>query len=270
MPQCRPLGQTGMEVSVIGLGTVKLGRTEGVKYPHSFQLPDDTQLDTLLQTARELGVNLLDTAPAYGKSEERLGEWLKKTGSRPDWIISTKFGENFENGVSSFSFAREAAIQSIDRSLKRLHTDYLDLVLVHSDGNDLDIIQQYDVFNTLSHLKQAGKIRAYGMSTKTAAGGLAAVERADVVMVTHHPAHTVEQSVIARAHQLQKGVLVKKALASGHLNQISDTSPVETAIQFVLSEPGVSSIVIGTLNPLHLQEAVRFAGEQTHLGIHAC
>ena len=68
------LGNTGIEVSALGLGTVKLGRNEGVKYPSGFELPDDASVSRLLQLAADAGINLLDTAPAYGSSEERIGK----------------------------------------------------------------------------------------------------------------------------------------------------------------------------------------------------
>ena len=73
----RPLGQTGLSTAVLALGTVKLGRTTGVKYPKSFDLPDDEAATALLHAARNLGINLLDTAPAYGTSEARLGKLLR-------------------------------------------------------------------------------------------------------------------------------------------------------------------------------------------------
>jgi aryl-alcohol dehydrogenase-like predicted oxidoreductase len=258
----RMLGNTGIEVSVISLGTVKFGRNQSVKYPKLFNLPTDVEIAALLQNAKELGINLLDTAPAYGKSEERLGQCLKKAGNRSDWIIASKFGETFDNGVSSFDFSREAALRSIDESLRRLQTDYLDLVLVHSNGDDVEIIKKYGVFETLSELKKSGKIRAFGMSTKTVEGGLLAVEKSDVVMVTYNPAEIAEQAVIAYAHKLGKGSLIKKALASGHIDKLSkDSNPVEKSIHFILEEPGVSSIVIGTLSSQHLEEAVRYANK---------
>lgn len=256
------LGNTGIEVSVIGLGTVKFGRNQGVKYPKSFNLPSDAEIANLLDSAKKLGINFLDTAPAYGKSEERLGQWLKKTGSRSDWIIASKFGENFMDGVSSFAFSREAALCSIDESLRRLQTDYLDIVLVHSNGEDVEIINKYKVFDTLAELKKSGKIRAFGMSTKTVEGGLLAVENSDVVMVTYNPLEHGEQPVIAHANKFRKGVLIKKALASGHIDKLSQNgNPIEKSIRFILEEPGISSIVIGTLNSQHLAEAVYYACE---------
>lgn len=241
------LGSTELMVSPIGLGTVKFGRNEGVKYPQPFDLPTDKDITHLLEVARELGINFLDTAPAYGKSEERLGQLI----NRKDWIISTKVGEEFLEGKSYFDFSKSALQRSVEKSLKRLRTDYLDVVLVHSNGDDKRIIREENVFATLEELKVTGKIRAYGMSSKTVAGGLLAAQLSDVVMVTFNPHYLDEREVIAFAHKKNKGVLIKKALGSGHL-KASD------AMQFVLQEPGVSSIIIGTLNPKHLRENVNY------------
>ena len=94
----RPLGSTGLLVSPLGLGTVKLGRDQGVKYPNGFQIPDDDEARMLLKLARDLGINLIDTAPAYGRSEERLGPLLR--GQRQDWVIVSKVGEEFADGQS--------------------------------------------------------------------------------------------------------------------------------------------------------------------------
>ena len=76
MSWLRPLGDTGLQVSALGLGTVKLGRDQGVKYPSGFTIPDDREARALLDLARDLGINLIDTAPDYGRSEERLGPLL--------------------------------------------------------------------------------------------------------------------------------------------------------------------------------------------------
>ena len=76
MPR-RRLGRTGIEVGVLGLGTVKFGRDQGLKYPRGFTIPDDRAVRALLDLARDLGINLLDTAPAYGDSEARLGRLLR-------------------------------------------------------------------------------------------------------------------------------------------------------------------------------------------------
>lgn len=250
--QKRSLGSTAIEVSRIGLGTVKFGRNQGVKYPDAFELPDDKTVRELLSLAASLGMNLLDTAPAYGTSEERLGKALQ--GERQAWVIVSKVGEECVNGESRFDFSASTVRESVQRSLRRLKTDYLDVVLVHSSGEDEQIIEKTDVFATLAALKQAGWIRAYGMSTKTVAGGLLTLDHADVAMVTLNAAHTSERVVIQRAAELKKGILIKKALASGHLHDLPGAHQAAAALQFVLAEPGVTSVMVGTLNPAHLRQ----------------
>lgn len=245
----RPLGSTGMEVSVLGLGTVKLGRDQGVKYPDAFRIPDDREALSLLSLARELGINLIDTAPAYGNSEERLGILLQ--GQRNDWLICSKVGEEFESGQSCFDFTPAHTRRSIERSLRRLATDRLDLVLVHSDGNDEAIINDQGTLETLAELKREGKIRAFGMSTKTVAGGLLAAQYSDCVMVTWNHNEQDEVPVVDYCRDHRKGVLIKKALASGHLDGGMNT--VESAFEMILGHSGVSSIIVGTINPKHLQ-----------------
>lgn len=239
----RSLGQTGMEVSLLGLGTVKLGRDQQVRYPHPFTIPDDRAAAALLNQARTLGVNLLDTAPAYGTSEERLGTLL--VGDRRNWIICTKVGEEFDNGTARFDFSPEHTEQSVERSLQRLQTDYLDVVLIHSDGNDLNILDELGTLSALRDLQQRGWIRAVGLSHKTVAGAERALELGcDVIMATLNPDAKDEAAVIASAGAQHCGVLIKKALASGH------GSPDDLA--WVAAQPGVSSIVAGTIDAEHL------------------
>ncbi len=242
-----PLGNTGIEVSLLSLGTVKLGRFQGVKYPTHFTLPTDAQARELLACAQDLGINLLDTAPAYGTSEERLGQLITR---RQDWVLCTKVGERFIDGQSSHDFRPEAVTASVQRSLQQLRTDYLDLVLIHSNGDDLQILDQHGTLDALQNLKQAGLIRAVGMSHKTLAGAQRALALgADVLMATLNREETEDAAVIAQAQQQGCGVLIKKALASGH----TPAAERDAALRWVAAQPGVSSLVVGTINPDHLR-----------------
>jgi aryl-alcohol dehydrogenase-like predicted oxidoreductase len=232
-------------VSPLGLGTVKFGRNTGVKYPSAFDLPDDQAIVNLLSLARDLGINLLDTAPAYGISMQRLGKLLPQVPH--DWVIVSKIGEAFVNDQSEFDFSYQGTIRGVEESLRTLGRDYLDAVLIHSDGDDERILREEGVGDALLELKAQGKVGATGISGKTAAGGLLALERLDIVMVTSNLEYNDERVVIERAAELGKGVLVKKALASGHLGDSA------TALRHVCAQSGVSSIIVGTLNPEHLK-----------------
>ncbi len=252
----RQLAVTDIAISPLGLGTVKLGRDQGVKYPESFTIPDDRAAADLIALARELGINLIDTAPAYGNSEQRLGGLLQ--GQRQDWVICTKVGEEFEDGRSFFDFSAAHTRASIQRSLKRLRTDYLDIVLIHSDGNDSHIIEQESVIAELQRCKRDGLVRAIGMSTKTVAGGMEAAELFDVVMATYNPGYDAERPVLDCCFENDTAVLVKKAFASGHLCTQGE-NPAQQALDFVLAHPAVSSAIVGTTTPEHLRANVEAA-----------
>ncbi len=247
----RLLGSTGIQVSPLGLGTVKFGRNEQVKYPSSFEIPHDNAVRDLLALSRELGINLIDTAPAYGSSEQRLGRLLP--GSRDEWVIVTKVGETFEKGHSSFDFSARATRESIEQSLRSLRTDYLDVVLIHSHGGDLEILRQEDVLETLRDLQRRGLVRAIGMSSKTVEGGLLVVQECDLVMATCNLDYNDELPVLEAAARANKGVLVKKGLMSGH---VKGAEGVSRSMEFIFSQPGVSSMIAGTINPAHLRSNV--------------
>ena len=253
----RPLGSTGLRVSPLGLGTVKLGRDQGVKYPNGFTIPDDREAQMLLTLARDLGINLIDTAPAYGTSEERLGPLLR--GQRHEWVIVSKVGEEFEGGQSRHDFSAEHTRLSVERSLKRLETDFIDLVLVHSDGNDLAVLNDSGVYQALAELKQQGKIRGYGFSGKTVEGGLLALREGDCAMVTYNLNEQSEKPVLDYAARHGKAILVKKALASGHVCLSPGVDPVQASFELLFAHPGVASAIVGTINPLHLAHNVATA-----------
>lgn len=242
----RPLGDGGPRVSPIGLGTVKIGRNTLVKYPQPFDLPSDEDVVALIDAARHLGINLIDTAPAYGTSESRLGELLT---DRENWLLCSKVGET---GPGEFDFSPAGARRSVEGSLRRLRTDYLDLLLIHSDGNDEAILSS-PLVQTLTDLRTEGLVRQVGASTKTVRGGLMAVDALDVVMVALNPDDVSQLPVVEAAGAAGKGILVKKALASGHAADMAGS------LAFVLGKPIVSSVVVGTLNPQHLAENVAAA-----------
>jgi len=250
--ELRELGSTGIDISPLGLGTVKFGRDQQVKYPTSFKIPDDKAVLNLLAQAQELGINMLDTAPAYGRSQQRLGQLLGVT--RKDWVIVSKVGERFENGASSFDFSYQATIDEVHHSLKTLKTDYIDCVLIHSDGDDLAIFEQGGAVEALVELKQQGLIRSHGMSSKTVAGGLRVVKEMDIVMASCNLEYNDELEVLQSASDNHKGVLIKKGLMSGH---VAGEHTVYESMKHVFSQPGVSAMIVGTINPQHLADNVR-------------
>lgn len=249
----KPIANTGLEVSMLGLGTVKFGRNEDVKYPEHFEIPDDQQVLALLSQAHDAGINLLDTAPAYGTAQQRLG---KLVGNSEDWLICSKVGERFINGVSEYIYTEAETRQTVENSLRELNRDVLDIVLIHSDGDDMHVLQETDVMETLLRLKEEGKIRATGISSKTVEGGLLALQHLDVVMCMYNLLEVNELPVIEAASEQGKGIFVKKGLMSGHLGKAERDNPLLASYQHIFAQTGVSSMIVGTINPKHLAQNI--------------
>ncbi|MEM7218072.1 MAG: aldo/keto reductase [Pseudomonadota bacterium] len=245
----RALGSTGLEVSALGLGLVKLGRTGGLKHPLPFELPSDREARALLDAARELGINLLDTAPAYGTSESRLGALLRP-GERDRWIISTKAGEERAAGESRYAYDPQTLRHSVERSLERLGADYVDITLVHSSGADTEILERDDPIAALADCRARGLTRAVGFSGKTVTGALLALRQgADVLMLSLNDDEPNEADVLRAAAAAGAGVLIKKPLASGYAEPARLTD--------LAAREGVSSVVVGTLSRAHLRANAR-------------
>jgi aryl-alcohol dehydrogenase-like predicted oxidoreductase len=239
----RPLGKTGLQVSPISFGAFKIGRNEKIKYAQPYPLPTEEESATLLNGILDLGINLIDTAPAYGLSEERIGRHISHR--RADFILSTKIGETFSEGRSIFDFSEPAIRASVERSLKRLRTDHVDFLFIHSDGRDLEVQNA----PLMRRLKKEGKTRFIGMSGKTVEGAQAALEWADALMIEYHPNDTSHEHLIDNT---DKAILIKKPLAAGHL-------PSHEAIPFILQNPHVSTLVIGGLNLDHFKSNLAIA-----------
>jgi aryl-alcohol dehydrogenase-like predicted oxidoreductase len=246
----RRLGRSGLSVSPLGYGAFKIGRNQGIKYAQGYELPDEAGVDRLLNAVLDLGINYIDTAPAYGLSEQRIGRTLGHR--RRQYVLSTKVGETFLDGRSTYDFTARGVRSSVERSLRRLDADVLDLVFIHSDGSDLEILERTDAVPTLEALRSKGHVRAIGLSAKTVEGARAALSWSDAVMVEYHLDDPSFAPVIAEAAAADVGVVVKKGLASGRLE------PSE-AVRFALDTPGVGSLVVGSLNLDHLRENVRAA-----------
>ncbi len=239
-----------LNVTPIGFGAFKIGRNQGAKYPQGYDLPDMRHVEKLLNGVLDLGINYLDTAPAYGLSEKRIGQVLG--GCRHEFVLSTKVGETFVDGRSVYDFSAAGTRASVELSLRRLRTDVLDLVFVHASRDDLEVVERTDVVPALQALRDAGAVKRIGLSGYTAVAFRAAMDWADAIMVEYHPEDRSLEPVIAEAAERGLAVMVKKGLASGRL-------PAEVAIPFVLSHPGVTSMVVGGLSLDHMRQNVELA-----------
>lgn len=237
----------------MALGAFKIGRNQKVKYPSGdgYQLINNKELQNLLSKAQEMGINYIDVAPAYGSAEKRIGESLAKLNNRNDFVISTKVGEIFDGKQSLYDFSASHIKKSIEQSLKYLKGDCLDLVFLHCPKNDLSTLQSTDAIEQLTQLKQKGIIQAIGVSTMSLEGGLfvSEIDEVDVLMISYNIHYKDEGEVIEKAKNNNKGVVIKKALLSGHLKS---KLTVKECLNAVFKTTKADSVIIGTDKINHL------------------
>lgn len=253
---------------------------------------DDHRAVRLVHEAIDLGCNFFDTAPNYGlgKSESILGEALKE--KRGQVIINSKCGHHVDD---SRSFDPKRLRDSVEGSLRRLKTDYLDTLMLHNPPLEL-LTQESDAFRVLEDLKQEGKIKGYGASVDTGkeVNEIINETNSDVVEVMFNIFHQEPLKAIKRASVSGIGVIVKVPLDSGwlsgkyHKESIfsgvrsrwseaeikersalvdtlrriigTDQSMVEVALQYILSFEAVSTVIPGARDSEQLRQNI-FAGQ---------
>jgi aryl-alcohol dehydrogenase-like predicted oxidoreductase len=214
--ETRPLGRTGADVSVVGLGTWQLGGDWG-------EVSEDDAA-AVLDAALDAGVTLLDTADVYGdgRSEERIRRALAARGERP--FVATKVGRRADPFEAS-SFTPEALRNWIDRSRRNLGVPTLDLVQLHCPPPT--VYSDERVYDTLDALVEEEAIAAYGVSVETVAEGLTALQHPGVqsiqVILNIFRRKPLE-TLLPAARRAEVGILARVPLASGLLTGKYDES----------------------------------------------
>ncbi|UQZ36980.1 aldo/keto reductase [Paenibacillus sp. PK3_47] len=211
----RRLGKTELDVSVVGVGTWQFGGDWGKDYTQE-------EVDAILYRAKELGINLIDTAECYGPhhmSETFIGDFISRD-RREDWVIATKFGHLWHDHWANAWSVDQIRIQ-LEESLKALRTDYVDLYQFHS-GSD-EAFDNDALWTMLDKQVQAGKIRNLGISigsndnlhqTRKATE----VNAKAIQVVYNRLDQKPEERVFPSCQEQDLGVLARVPLASGYLS----------------------------------------------------
>ena len=277
------LARTGLSVSEISLGTVELGMEYGLKEENESSVPAETDARNLLNRAVDSGVNFIDTAAQYGNSEEIIGRALEDR--RSEYVLATKCMHRLDEGLD-YAASRRSISESIDQSLSRLRTDYIDLLQVHGrDMLELEerMIRDGAVMEELEKARKAGKIRFTGYSSYSEDAALAAIEdgRWDTLQIACNILdRRYLKCVIPEARKRGVGIIVRSALLKGaltdknrfmperlkplidHVERLVDIQSAtryslpEMALRFVLSIPDISTIIVGADRIAYLEEAV--------------
>ena len=260
----RPLGRTGLTVSILGLGAGRIGGPE----------TSDSDVDRLLGAATELGVTLVDTARSYGASEERLGRALQSR--RSEFVLSTKLGYGVP-GVPDWT--GPCVDGGVDGALERLRTEVIDIVHLHSCPRE--VLEQGEVVDALHRAVRAGKVRVAAYSGENDA--LEWAVRSGAFGAVQCSVSLVDQGVLSaavpEAAARGVGVLAKRPLGNAPWRfdrrpegddvaeawerfRMLGLEPAALAWDALASRfsafaPGVTSILLGTASPGHLEAVAR-------------
>lgn len=253
----RKLGNTGLDVSLLGFGGAEIGG-KGV---------DGATVERLLNAALDAGLNTIDTAECYGDSEEKIGKAV--AGRRDEFHLFTKCGHT--SGLEGEDWDPDMLARSIDRSLQRLRTDRVDLIQLHTCGEEE--LRRGDVIDVLIRAREAGKTRFIGYSGDNEPANVAVASGAfDTLQTTINIADQrgLDQWV-EEAAEKGMGIIAKRPIANAAWKQnfkegdygyeyierlegldypfLKESDDVATALRFTATVPGVDTMIVGTQNP---------------------
>ena len=270
MEKLAQLGTTDLEISRHGFGAARIG--DGVSLD---------QIENLLDSLLDLGITFIDTADCYTRSEELIGRYLGDRSGK--FVIATKCG-CISGGDGEEEYSRAVIEKSIDRSLKRMGLECLDLVFLHTCS--AEVLRAGEAADALMRARDAGKVRYTGYSGDDA-DALQAISMGvfDAIQVTFNILNqTALDEVLPAAQCAGIGVVAKRPIANARLlppdspqfhggpywnpvrSLLTDEGawddPLECSLRFTLSHPVITSAIIGTTNALHAREnANRARGE---------
>ncbi|MSQ23571.1 MAG: aldo/keto reductase [Chloroflexi bacterium] len=252
----RPLGRTGLEVTVLGYGAMDL-RGEPDSGPCT-----DAQADRILNAVLDAGINFVDTARSYGISEERVGKAISHR--RSEYYLATKVGG---------PHTAEDLVAKVQESLKLLRTDYIDLIQLHSNPSRQEL-EEHGVLDTMRELQHQGKVRFIGISsTNPNMKGQIEMGVFDEFQVPYSILRRDHEELIAAAAATGAGIVLRGGAADGGPGKeegpywkawsdarlddlLGGMSRQEFILRFTISNPALSTTNVGTINPSHLEENI--------------
>jgi aryl-alcohol dehydrogenase-like predicted oxidoreductase len=257
----RQLGQTDMQVSVLGFGGSEIG------YEHA----SEETVGRLLNSALDAGLNVIDTAECYEGSEELVGQTVSQR--RQDFYLFTKCGH--PRGIGSEDWSSPSLLESIERSLRRLRTDCLDLIQLHSCSES--VLRKGDAITALLTAREKGYARYLGYSGDSLAAKFAVESGVFDTLQTSINIADQEplELTLPLAREKQMGIIAKRPIANAawkeqhkpidsyhhvywdrlsklHYDFIRERPLEESiarALRFTLSVPGVHTAIVGTAKP---------------------
>lgn len=265
------LGRTGLEVTQLGYGSMGLRgpRTWGVR------VVSEEDAELFLNQVLDAGINFIDTAPDYGVSEQRIGKYI--SSRRSEYFLATKCGcaytQHEDHIEIDHIWKKEVVQRNIETSLRRMQTDYVDLLQFH--GGDAETLKREGLIETLVGLRDQGLIRFIGSSSSLPnLPSLIDLGVFDTFQIPYSCLAPAHHDLITQAAETGAGIIIRGGIAHGGpeaeiqrpaLNEVWTSAKLdeilpegmkraELILRFTLSHPHCQTTIVGTCNPIHLEE----------------
>jgi aryl-alcohol dehydrogenase-like predicted oxidoreductase len=267
----RKLGRTGLEVTQLGYGSM------GIRGPKTWGLRvvSDAEADSFLNSVLDAGINFVDTSPDYGVSEQRIGDFI--SSRRDEFILATKCGcvytQHEDHLEIDHVWEKDVIERNIETSLKRLQTDYIDLLQFH--GGDAETLQRAGLIEKLIEFREQGLIRFIGASSSLPnLPGLIDLGVFDTFQIPYSCLAPAHHDLITQASESGAGIIIRGGIAQGGpdaeiqrpaLNDVWTQARLdellppgmeraELILRYTISHAHCHTTIVGTCNPSHLRQ----------------
>jgi aryl-alcohol dehydrogenase-like predicted oxidoreductase len=276
--QKRVLGRTGLEVTQLGFGAME------IRGPRiwSGRPVTDSEAERILNAVLDAGINFIDTAYDYGLSEEYIGRFISHR--RNEYFLATKCGCTVVNAgdhdETPHVWTRENLLHNIDESLRRMKTDYVDLLQLHNPT--VEQTEEGHLIDVLKEIQATGKVRSIGISS-TIPHIAKYIESGEFAsfQIPYSALERAHEDLIAKAADSGAGTIIRGGVGRGEpgkglgnadrwatwekaqLDELLDEGDSRTdfLLRYTLSHPGMTTTIVGTKNPDHLMENLRTAAK---------
>ena len=285
------LGKTGIQVTRLGFGAMEFRK--GTKY---FDYVPEKEADTILNMVLDAGINFIDTSIDYGESEHLIGKSISHR--RSEFHLATKcscpVGVTITGGGKDHVYTRDRIVTGINQSLKRMKTDYLDLVQLHGSPS-IDEINKLGVIDTLNSIKEEGKVRFIGVSTSVPMlSKYIDLGVFDTFQIPYSALDRVHETWISNSLKAGAGTIIRGGVSKGEfvstgllkqeeswhqmykqhydawdyfgragLDELLEEGESRTSflLRFTLSLSDLNTTIVGTANPQHFKDNIETANK---------